>query len=585
MLETPVLFLVFNRPDVTRRVFERIRQVQPKQLFVAADGYRCNYSGEEERCQEVRQIATAVDWNCKVRTLFRDKNLGCREAVSSAISWFFENVEEGIILEDDCLPDISFFYYCSSILSLYRHENKVMHIGGHSIGTIDTNDSENCFFSAYNHIWGWATWKRAWHHYDISMSELAEFLSDESLYSYFDSPQEINFWRRTLSKAIEIDTWDYQWTYSIWKNEGVSVLPKKSIVENIGFEEYATHTKTRNQLVDITEYGAIDNPIVPERILIDKMLDQQMSNSIFNIPVSKSPITENYNVRIEKNIETKEIIASYGNTVGIDVSPYFKGVSQVKLYKCQETGYRFFFPFNISGNGEFYQTLQQNDWYYMPWKWEHQKTLELLQPGMKVLEVGCATGDFLNVLKEERASEVVGLELNRAAAEQAIVKGLNVVIESVEEHSAKNDSSYDLVCSFQVLEHISEIKSFLDAQISCLRKGGKLIICVPNNDSFIKWEQGGALNFPPHHMGWWGRKSLESLSSIFNIELNEIIYEPLQTYHFGWYTKLWVRRYLKLKILRSVFYRLKLIHLLNIYLRIRRLKINGHSVLAIYTKV
>ena len=100
-------------------MFERIRQVQPKQLFVAADGYRCNYSGEEERCQEVRQIATAVDWNCKVRTLFRDKNLGCREAVSSAISWFFENVEEGIILEDDCLPDISFFYYCSSILSLY----------------------------------------------------------------------------------------------------------------------------------------------------------------------------------------------------------------------------------------------------------------------------------------------------------------------------------------------------------------------------------------------------------------------------------------------------------------------------------
>lgn len=170
-LSTPVLFVVFNRPETTSRVFNSIRNARPARLYVAADGPRAMREGEAQRCVEVRRIASAVDWPCEVRTLFRDENIGCRRSVSGAISWFFEHEPEGIILEDDCLPDASFFSYCATLLERYRIEPRVMAITGNNFQPSMEGYSASYYYSIYNHVWGWASWRRAWALYDADMGQ------------------------------------------------------------------------------------------------------------------------------------------------------------------------------------------------------------------------------------------------------------------------------------------------------------------------------------------------------------------------------------------------------------------------------
>lgn len=170
-MHSAVLFLVFNRPDTTRQVLDSIRQARPPRLYVAADGAREDRPGERERCERVRGIATDVDWPCEVHTLFRARNLGCKTAVSGGISWFFEQEEEGIILEDDVLPDQSFFVFCEELLERYRHEAKVTMISGDYFHGNNHQPTASYFFSRYTHIWGWASWRRAWQHYDREMAQ------------------------------------------------------------------------------------------------------------------------------------------------------------------------------------------------------------------------------------------------------------------------------------------------------------------------------------------------------------------------------------------------------------------------------
>lgn len=168
-LNVPVLLLIFNRPDTTQRVFHEIRGASPLQLFISADGPRENKPGEFEKCQITRDIVRQVDWDCEVYTNFRDKNLGCKIAVSSAIDWFFENVEEGIILEDDCLPSFSFFRFCEELLEKYRDDERIMQIGGTNLLSEWQRSDDSYYFSKYGAIWGWATWRRAWQYYDVNM--------------------------------------------------------------------------------------------------------------------------------------------------------------------------------------------------------------------------------------------------------------------------------------------------------------------------------------------------------------------------------------------------------------------------------
>ncbi len=271
-METPILFLIFNRPDTTHRVFDEIKQQQPKYLYVAADGPRNNRKNEFEYCEQTRAIIEEIDWDCDVKTLFRDHNLGCGKAVSSAITWFFENVEQGIILEDDCLPHPDFFKYCEELLDLYKDNEGVMLISGDNFQKGIKRGEASYYFSAYPHIWGWASWRRAWNKYDFLLKNYSSKEFKVTLKHYFPLWTERQLWldRFLLIKKQAINTWDYQFIFTIWENKGLAILPNVNLISNIGFHGNSTHTNDPNHIyANIPSQNIIplNHPLVIERNL------------------------------------------------------------------------------------------------------------------------------------------------------------------------------------------------------------------------------------------------------------------------------------------------------------------------------
>jgi len=242
--DTPVLFLIFNRPDTTQQVFQAIRAARPARLFVAADGPRTDRPGDPALCATTREIIGQVDWECEVSTLFREKNLGCRHAISSAIDWFFTHVEEGIILEDDCLPDTSFFPFCGQLLARYRNDERVMMISGTRRLKRQVVIPESYYFSRYYDIWGWATWKRAWSLYDIRMSRWPEYEKRGYLKEVYRHQRMVAHLRKMMQETYDqrLDTWDLQWGYTCIFNHGVSIIPNVNLVKNIG--DTGIHTRS-----------------------------------------------------------------------------------------------------------------------------------------------------------------------------------------------------------------------------------------------------------------------------------------------------------------------------------------------------
>lgn len=241
-----VLFLVFNRPDVTEKVLDAIRIAKPPRLYIAADGPRSNKPDEAIACSAVRRMVTeGVDWPCTVQTLFRQQNLGCRQAVSTAIDWFFEQEEAGIILEDDCLPHPTFFSYCEELLNHYRDDTRVMHINGSNImrGWLHDHDY-SYYFSHHSAIWGWASWRRAWQHYDVNTFLLPEIQNKNYFWKRFFNSLEARMLLRPLwaTHNNQLDTWDYQWSFALLIQSGLSIMPSVNLISNIGFGGEATHT-------------------------------------------------------------------------------------------------------------------------------------------------------------------------------------------------------------------------------------------------------------------------------------------------------------------------------------------------------
>jgi hypothetical protein len=240
MLGTPVALIVFNRPQLTRTVFAAIARAKPRKLLLVADGPRS--SGEAEDCAQARAVADEVDWDCEVMTNFADENLGCRRRVSSGLEWVFSEVEEAIILEDDCLPAPSFFSFCENLLAAYRDDERVMHIGGANFQGGRSRTADSYYFSRYCHVWGWASWRRAWRNYDVEMKSWQE--NRELIRASFADQTERAFWTDIFDRtqAGQIDTWDYQWVYACWAQNGLAVIPDVNLVSNLGFGAGATHT-------------------------------------------------------------------------------------------------------------------------------------------------------------------------------------------------------------------------------------------------------------------------------------------------------------------------------------------------------
>lgn len=244
----PVLLLVFNRPMQARRVFERIRAARPGQLFIAADGPREGREGERRLCDEARAVREGVDWDCDVKTLFRDTNLGCRRAVSSAITWFLSSVEEGIILEDDCLPDPTFFPFCAELLDRFRSDEKIFMVSGRNDLGRWKDQSASYFFTIGN-IWGWATWKRAWETFDPELKRFRDPAARAAMKVFRRKApglaEEIDSGCKRVLRG-EIDSWGYPWAFTRIALGGLGVVSTVNLVGNIGFDKDATHTTEPN---------------------------------------------------------------------------------------------------------------------------------------------------------------------------------------------------------------------------------------------------------------------------------------------------------------------------------------------------
>lgn len=249
-MKSAVLFLVFNRPDTTRKVFEAIQKAKPPRLYIAGDGPRAERVGERELTDQVRKIATNINWPCEIKTLFRETNLGCKVAVSSAISWFFDAEPEGIILEDDCVPKEDFFLYCDELLERYRDDQRIGLISGTSLTDLRRNHllwgDEDYVLTRYPSIWGWATWRRVWRDYDVTIEAWPRRILDISALTVNPKLRKLN--KQLFDKVWEnsIDTWDYQVSFMLWITGRLSIAPRANLVGNIGFGPEATHTTEIN---------------------------------------------------------------------------------------------------------------------------------------------------------------------------------------------------------------------------------------------------------------------------------------------------------------------------------------------------
>lgn len=245
MLKTPVAFIIFNRPDRTARVFSEIAKARPEKLLIVADGPRADHPGEPEACLAARSAVDKIDWPCEVLTNFSDTNLGCKRRLSSGLDWVFEQVEEAIILEDDCLPHETFFPFCTELLERFRGDERVSMICGSNFQSGKRRSPYSYFFGLHVAVWGWASWRSTWQNYDVEMRRWPELRDTSWLSDLLVNPVAVKYWGGTFEAAFrgEYDTWDWQFFFSWWSQNMLAVVPNRNLVSNIGFGDQASHTR------------------------------------------------------------------------------------------------------------------------------------------------------------------------------------------------------------------------------------------------------------------------------------------------------------------------------------------------------
>jgi hypothetical protein len=243
--KTPVVLILFKRPETTRRVFEAIRQARPRTLFVVADAPRPNRAGEAEKSAETRALIDQVDWDCNVIKRYADSNLGCAQSIIQGLNWVFDRVEQAIILEDDCLPHPTFFRFCDELLSRYQDDDRITSISGQNVQFGQRRGNYSYYFSRYNHIWGWATWRRAWQHYDAEMRLWPEVKARGLLRDILIDPEAVRYWTQVLDTIytdpdLQFRNWSFKWTLSCWCQNGLGIIPNANLISNIGFDADGT---------------------------------------------------------------------------------------------------------------------------------------------------------------------------------------------------------------------------------------------------------------------------------------------------------------------------------------------------------
>jgi hypothetical protein len=284
-MKTPVVLIIFRRPDKTFQILEKIRQVKPSKLFVISDAPRPEKPDEYEKCEKSRAIIDTVDWDCEVIKNYADENLGSYKRIPTGLNWVFDQVEEAIILEDDCLPDLSFFRFCEELLERYRDDQRIMTISGDNFQLGHQRTQDSYYFSRYNHCWGWATWKRAWKYVDTEMQCWPRVREQKLLQLILDNDKDVKYWESILQDSYEfkIQSWDYRWTLSTWLQNGLTILPNVNLISNIGFGEGATHTvSTKNPWLNLPTQ-AMNFPLQhPEFIIRDRLADAFTQSTMYD---------------------------------------------------------------------------------------------------------------------------------------------------------------------------------------------------------------------------------------------------------------------------------------------------------------
>jgi hypothetical protein len=280
--QVPVLLVIFNRPQETRLVVEALRNVKPARLFVAADGPRSDHHEDEEKCRIARKVATEIDWPCDLKTRFLDDNVGCGRGVSSAIDWFFQHVEHGVILEDDCVPHPDFFPFCAELFKRYEDDERIMRISGFAPYPVRRHPYDYHFSRRFR-CWGWGAWRRAWKYfsYDLSAIDPNEF--QEMLKSYYPfhfrrRPWKLNF-KRTISGDLK--TWAFRWDVACFVQNGLTIVPEKNLIRNVGFGENATHTRNKATLFADIRVHSLQFPLRhPPHVYADGRPEQCLEKAI-----------------------------------------------------------------------------------------------------------------------------------------------------------------------------------------------------------------------------------------------------------------------------------------------------------------
>jgi hypothetical protein len=283
MNSAPIVYIVFNRPNHTTKTFAVLREQRPTQLFIIADGPRPGHPADAERCAEVRAIVEQIDWPCEVHRNYADSNMGLKRRVSSGLDWVFTQADRAIVLEDDCAAHPDFFRFCNELLEHYAEDSHVSVITGNNFQNGRQRGNASYYFSKFNHCWGWATWRRAWQHYQGDLSFWPEWRESDDWKQKTPDPVERRYWVKIFDQvhAGQINSWAYSWTASVWHRGGLTVTPNVNLVSNIGFGEESTHTASADSPLANIATVALGDVIHPLEVLQDKEADRLVFEYVF----------------------------------------------------------------------------------------------------------------------------------------------------------------------------------------------------------------------------------------------------------------------------------------------------------------
>lgn len=482
--DAPIALFVFNRPEMTRQIFNSVAKMRPRRLFLIADGPRRDRPGEAELCAEVRRIVSAVDWPCEVERNLSAANLGCGARMSSGIDWVFKSVDAAILLEDDCLPSPDFFAFCGAMLERYRHNTRIGTITGSNLMTPYMHFPDSYHFSRYPCIWGWATWRRSWALYDFAMTKLAAAQEARIVESFLGDDRVARFWYDAFDgvKDGKVDTWDYQLCFASFSNSWLNIVPSANLISNIGFGPNATHTTSPSALANVPR-GCLAAPFKgPDFIVPCQDFDRLLERHAYGIRLEDDsddkleavdarnpkrdiiPLVElagaaasRFELRLLKKVRDR-VFRRHKGGMNLKRDPSLKRVLLPRFTKVKRDQHKD----DESGSSGYREIVEFLNSCCGP------------LAGKRILEAGCAPiPDFIaEIDRTFRLAEAVGINL--------IVKETKEFSPTlrIEYGDLRNmrfqDDYFDLIVSSSVFEHVHNLDVALAEMYRVLRPGGFL---------------------------------------------------------------------------------------------------------------